>query len=387
MPINSTIFIQGSVGRGGKNMKPDVSAVQQRLNDLMNPPRKRLTVDGLSGPKTEGVIADFQLNVLKFSRADRRVDPAGKTIRALNNPASEGTWARMSIDPNAGGGGGDGGAVPKELNKTYSDEQQDKIADLRGKIAAQPDSKEAVDFLDFFIKMYIPLTKELLATATVTQFLAGTRGGVGLTNFVKGIVSLRRLGFTAAEIVEILVQVKRNRGLDAGLRMLGSVGKYPKLARAFKKIGRAALVAGVVVCVFEAVNYFRKGQIGPGMAEIYGTIMGMAVPWAAALDAAQTLIYDNFPELEGNPKIKYAFRVLNAINPIGAGKVAVDSYYTMVKMIGDRIATGEWNWQEIEKLVDRMEKTPMRLFTEAGQYWGDLLGDLTGDWFYETFLK
>lgn len=385
MPINSTIFIQGSVGRGGKNMKPDVTAVQQRLNDLMNPPRKRLVVDGLSGPRTEGMIADFQINVLKFSRADRRVDPAGKTIRALNNPASEGTWARMSIDPNAGGGGG--GAVPSDLSKTYSDEQQEKIADLRDKIAAQPDSREAVDFLDFFIKTYIPLTKELLATATVTEFLAGTRGGTGLINFVKGIVSLRRLGFSAAEIVEILVQVKRNRGLDAGLRMLGGVGKYPRLAMAFKRIGRAAFIAGIVVCVIEAGNYFRKGQIGPGMAEVYGTIMSIGVPWAAAIDAAQTLLYAYFPEFEGSPKIRYAFRVLNAINPIGAGKTAVDTGYTLIKMVGDRIATGEWNASEIDGLVRRMENSPMRLFTEAGEFWGDVLGDLTGDWFYRTFLK
>ena len=365
-------------------MKPDVTAVQQRLNDLMNPPRKRLVVDGLSGPKTEGVIADFQMNVLKFSRADRRVDPAGKTIRALNNPASEGIWARMSIDPNAGGGGG---AVPKDLSKTYSDEQQNKIADLRGMIADQPDSKEAVDFIDFFIKTYIPLTKELLASATVTEFLAGTRGGANLINFVKGIVSLRRLGFTASEIVEILVQVKRNRGLDAGLRMLGGIGKYPKLAMAFKKIGRVAYIAGIVVCVIEAGNYFRKGQIGPGMAEIYGTIMSIGVPWAAAIDAAQSLLYAYFPEFEGSPKIKYAFRVLNAINPIGAGKTAVDTGYTLIKMIGDRIATGEWNPREIDELVKRMENSPMRLFTEAGEFWGDVLGDLAGDWFYNTFLK
>ena len=40
MPINSSLFISGSVGAGGRNERQDVSAVQQRLNALMHAPRQ-----------------------------------------------------------------------------------------------------------------------------------------------------------------------------------------------------------------------------------------------------------------------------------------------------------------------------------------------------------
>ena len=83
MPIRSSLYISGSVGAGGRNKRKDVSAVQQRLNALMHPPRQALTVDGLSGPKTTRMIRDFQKNAVGFRRGDGRVDPDGRTIRTL----------------------------------------------------------------------------------------------------------------------------------------------------------------------------------------------------------------------------------------------------------------------------------------------------------------
>ncbi|GJM43553.1 MAG: hypothetical protein DHS20C21_03950 [Gemmatimonadota bacterium] len=102
MAIHSSIFISGSVGRGGKNQAADVSTVQTRLNELMGNARTALKVDGLSGSKTQGMIADFQKSVLKFNWPDSRVDPNGKTIQALNDPKSATTW--RSVPPASGGG-------------------------------------------------------------------------------------------------------------------------------------------------------------------------------------------------------------------------------------------------------------------------------------------
>ncbi len=100
MTIYSSISVTASVGRRGRNTKPDVVTVQERLNALMPASRKHLVVDGLSGPKTEGMIADFQKAVLNFRRPDARVDPGGKTIRAMNDNASINKWARASVvDP------------------------------------------------------------------------------------------------------------------------------------------------------------------------------------------------------------------------------------------------------------------------------------------------
>jgi len=114
MPINSSVGIFGSVGAGGKNNHNDVAAIQQRLNDLMHPPRVPLAVDGISGRKTRRMIRDFQKSVCKFNWPDGRVDPVGKTIVALNDPDSEGEWAQMSIpqDNNQGGGNDSSGGQP-----------------------------------------------------------------------------------------------------------------------------------------------------------------------------------------------------------------------------------------------------------------------------------
>jgi hypothetical protein len=94
--INSSIGITASVGKGGRNLPLDVTTVQRRLNELMGTSRTHLVVDGLIGPKTRGMIADFQKNVLKFSWPDSRVDPHGKTIAAMNDPRSSATWRATS---------------------------------------------------------------------------------------------------------------------------------------------------------------------------------------------------------------------------------------------------------------------------------------------------
>lgn len=97
--INSSIGLMGSVGHNGRNDTLDVTNVQDRLNALMGDSRKLLVVDGLSGSKTRGMIADFQISVAGFQRPDSRVDPIGKTIIALNDPNSASVWQRRSIPP------------------------------------------------------------------------------------------------------------------------------------------------------------------------------------------------------------------------------------------------------------------------------------------------
>ncbi|MFT7638777.1 MAG: peptidoglycan hydrolase-like protein with peptidoglycan-binding domain [Pirellulaceae bacterium] len=99
MTINSSVFIVGSVGQGGKNMPQDVSTVQGRLNELAGKARTPLVVDGKSGSKTRGMIEDFQTSVLKFNTADGRVDPNGKTILAMNDPVSSTIWRATPPTP------------------------------------------------------------------------------------------------------------------------------------------------------------------------------------------------------------------------------------------------------------------------------------------------
>lgn len=90
--LSTGIGVVQSVGNGGRNIPPDVLLVQ----DLLNKARKKLkdanmpfqdfrplVEDSRSGPKTIGAISIFQRDALKMNPPDGRVDPGGKTIRAL----------------------------------------------------------------------------------------------------------------------------------------------------------------------------------------------------------------------------------------------------------------------------------------------------------------
>ena len=94
MSINQTIFIQQSVGKQGVNHALDVKTVQAQLNAQAPATRTKLVVDGKCGAKTIAAISDFQKVVLGLIQPDGRVDPNGRTLRALNDPASEAKWAK-----------------------------------------------------------------------------------------------------------------------------------------------------------------------------------------------------------------------------------------------------------------------------------------------------
>jgi uncharacterized protein (TIGR02594 family) len=78
--------ITASVGRGGLNRRSDVIAVQTLINKNLQrlPSLAPLVVDGVAGAMTMNAIEVFQRVVLKMSPSDGRVDPGGRTLRALD---------------------------------------------------------------------------------------------------------------------------------------------------------------------------------------------------------------------------------------------------------------------------------------------------------------
>src|SRR6056297_758283 len=101
-----------SVGTGGVNRRGDVKTVQKLLNEhILGDPAFRQAVDGLSGmegqiliedgisgPRTEGCIRQFQLTVMRKSErwADGRVDPPAGRNTAATWKALNGNVATMS---------------------------------------------------------------------------------------------------------------------------------------------------------------------------------------------------------------------------------------------------------------------------------------------------
>jgi hypothetical protein len=82
--------IGASVGSGGVNRSADVMVVQRLLNEHRRAlaPLPALRIDGDAGPKTLAAIRAFQTRVLRLARPDSRVDPAGRTLEALNGSPS-----------------------------------------------------------------------------------------------------------------------------------------------------------------------------------------------------------------------------------------------------------------------------------------------------------
>ncbi len=84
-PVNTSGGISASVGKGGKNKNADVKIVQALLNEKEN---SGLEVDGESGPKTIAAITKFQKEKAGLNNPDGRIDPGGKTWKALTEGTS-----------------------------------------------------------------------------------------------------------------------------------------------------------------------------------------------------------------------------------------------------------------------------------------------------------
>lgn len=82
--------IFGSVGQNGTNARADVVVVQTLLNTHIAAlrPIPPLATDGQFGPALFNAINAFQRIVLRMRAPDGRVDPGGRTLAALNQPAS-----------------------------------------------------------------------------------------------------------------------------------------------------------------------------------------------------------------------------------------------------------------------------------------------------------
>ena len=87
------VAISKPVGAGAKsiNLRPDVEIVQQLLNKhigRLSPHRGQMPVTGTADARTIQTIREFQKQIVGLNYPDGRVDPAGKTLRFLNEPAS-----------------------------------------------------------------------------------------------------------------------------------------------------------------------------------------------------------------------------------------------------------------------------------------------------------
>jgi peptidoglycan hydrolase-like protein with peptidoglycan-binding domain len=347
----------------------------------MKPPRVPLTVDGRCGPKTESIIADFQKVVLGTARPDGRVDPSGGTIRALNDTASEGKWAQMTMAPPATGGGGGGGSSAITYPPSISASERKAIDNLAAAARAQSD------------KIYLQVLDMMIKSGTYGHFKnAMTVLGAGqyAGEFINAIRGMRQIGLTAEDIVWVFQQFAVAKNGNGLAELLGIMKTRPTLGASvgrLAKLGKAMNVVAVVFCVSEVANHIDAGRYGPAAAEIYGTGMSMAVPWAGFIDAFQGVAFAYAPGLKTSPGAAMFFKILNSLNPVGMGKTGIDAMVTLIDAAFRGVRERKFPMSALEGFVNRARSSPMQPFVEFGDYLGDKAADRWGQAFYETFLK
>lgn len=377
------ITLRGSVGWKARNDANDVRAIQSRLNVLMMPPRVPLVVDGRSGPKTEKMILDFQQNAMGVARPDAKVDAGGATLKALNDVASMVKWSGAAKKPGAtpapGAPGAGGGQYPAGASNN-----EKLVIDAMRQSAAGAGSPVALAVIDMIVQdQWFPHFKNIMNGIGSVQWAA---------EFGYAIKGMSAAGADAQLIFRVFKEYTTS-GLS-NLHLLSKVLKHAKEIPAFSaavgrlaKIGTVLNVLGVATCAMEVVSHVQNRRYGPALAEVYGTALGMRLPWTAVIDALQGLVFDYAPSMRANPFMVQLFRYLNAVNPIGAGKNAIDSLVTIGETLFTLHQTGELDASKLNALVGRMRKTPLNVFVE----WSDTIdayaGARIGDFIWENFMS
>lgn len=106
-PQNGIIAITAPVGIGGNNLLPDVTKIQDALNNVSpadGGASPKLVKDGICGSKTINAIKQFQLKQFGWSGADGKINPGGQTITRLNqilsgtNRPLDGSGSHPAVD-------------------------------------------------------------------------------------------------------------------------------------------------------------------------------------------------------------------------------------------------------------------------------------------------
>ncbi|OYX94856.1 MAG: hypothetical protein B7Y74_05930, partial [Novosphingobium sp. 35-62-5] len=93
------------------------------------------------------------------------------------------------------------------------------------------------------------------------------------------------------------------------------------------------------------------------------------------------------PAAASDPRFGTAFRYLLAIDPIGAGKTAVDTVATFTELAMKSLFGGNIRGNEVDELIERMRASPMKFWVEIGESSGNWMGDRFGDWWYRNVLS
>jgi hypothetical protein len=356
MAIAQSIYISQSVGNLGRNAPQDVKTIQNRLNELMPAQAKKLVVDGKCGPLTIACIRDFQREVCGSRNADGRVDPNKSTLAALNDPASAGRWAKMSIGTPALPGTA-GGGVPHESALETKFRQSGRAGEF-----------------ELFRRAIVDGS-----FGPMKAFLGSIGRADDAAKLAAAFITLRNWGLTFEEIREVMRAAVGIRKQAAALELFDEISKpASKFGSLVGFAGKIGGRGGLLITIIEVADKFADGDYLYGTTEVYKAVMGKRVPWAAMIEGLQSLVEALAP---GSVKNKGVFKVLRACDPIGLGAVAVDAITSLALGAVDMVVKGKMDvdamMPRLERLAKRMKEGPTKVFAELGEDLGDAMYEIS----------
>jgi hypothetical protein len=352
MALMMSLGIGAPVGQGAmaRNQPQDVKNIQQLINDRLSTGVK-LAVDGKCGPKTIGAIIAFQKNPMRLPMPDGRVDPRGKTIAALNDPANRLAYTPVPAMPAPGGANP---AVEQGIRE-----------ELKKK--GVPESR-----IDALLKIYKDNLEGVLKAA------GGVAGRIEDGRVMGRLLHQMAVwGFTAQDMAIVSGQLAKLNGkqFEAVVETLAAPGS--KLGRIVGGAGNVAGKIGILTAAIDCAIAARDGDYSLIPAEIYKYAMGKAIPWAGLVEGIGSLLDAVVPEkTRTNSQL---FKIIRSLDPVGLGAVGVDSIASLVMSVYDFAASGgnlDAVMPRLERLVQRMKSGPTRVFAELGEASGDALYDI-----------
>lgn len=192
---------------------------------------------------------------------------------------------------------------------------------------------------------------------------------------VRFYLMLSHRGFSASQIKNTFIRI----GSITSPRRIEAIGKVVASGTQFEKYlgaaGSVASMADYVVTFFELYELIKSDEWSQVFATVYEKFMGKAIFWAGLIQALQSLLEAVAPEQA--VKSKFAFKVMKAFDPIGLGKIGIDSMVWAAQATFDAVRGKPFDDKRLSQLVGRMKTGPTAIFAELGENAGDAIFEIS----------
>lgn len=205
-----------------------------------------------------------------------------------------------------------------------------------------------------------------LLSETQIEWLKRLKDGAGVANDLKFIIQfyvyLRKTGMPVSDITRFFgfVLSRSNVAQLDTIRKL--VSNTSRLDRFFSVVGAVAKPIEILIFYMAVNDHAARGAWDQVIVEVYKFGIGKAAPWAAFIDALQSLLESVLPK---NAKSTYTFKIIRSIDLVGLSSAGVDSIIFFALSI--------YNWNKpfdedrLNKLATRLKTGPTAIFYEFGK--------------------